>query len=224
MPALRYSVAFGMNEVIFRLQRVAISLLGERANFIFQSLCRRGQVRNNLLEHRTSGVLRRQQALDVFHHKNGRLVNLNYSQVLFVEKMLLILVKILIIGTPRPPRQGIRLARRATNKYPSLLTIQCSLDFSIDTVRIRLAKFQAPCLHSCVLESLSHSRNATEGGFIDLASYMTVVMSDLLGTAQAPEHRPQGQCSMCDFGLLNGKANLKERLLLMPLQGSKSFT
>src|SRR5690606_19792542 len=100
MPALGYAIAFGMNQVVHRLQRSAVSLLREGANFILQSIRGRREIRNDLLEHRISGVLGRQQSLDVLHHEDGGLVNLDDPQVLLVEKVLLVLVEILVVGAP----------------------------------------------------------------------------------------------------------------------------
>ena len=43
------------------------------------------------------------QSLDVLHHEYSRTMNLDDSQILLVEKVLFVLVKILVVCTPGSP-------------------------------------------------------------------------------------------------------------------------
>src|SRR3546814_1702810 len=74
-----------------------------------------------------------------------------------------------------------------------------------------------------MLEGAGHGRDPAESGLIDLASYVAVVVLDVLGATQTPEHCPERQRAMCDSILFNGKGDLEEWLPFVALQGSKSF-
>ena len=74
-----------------------------------------------------------------------------------------------------------------------------------------------------MLEGAGHGRDPAESGLIDLASYVAVVVLDVLGATQTPEHCPERQRAMCDSILFNGKGDLEEWLPLVALQGRKSF-
>ncbi len=56
MSALRYAVELGVYKVVARLQRVTVTPFREGANFIFQSICGGGEVRNDLLKYWIPGV------------------------------------------------------------------------------------------------------------------------------------------------------------------------
>src|SRR3546814_2429390 len=74
-----------------------------------------------------------------------------------------------------------------------------------------------------MLEGAGHGRDPAESGLIDLASYVAVVVLDVLGATQTPEHCPERQRAMCDSILFNGMGDLEEWLPFVALQGSKSF-
>ena len=192
-------------------------------NFILQSLHRHRQIRNDPRKHRFAGVLRRRQTLDILHNEDGGLVHLDDSQVLPVEEVLFILVKVLVLGASGAPCKGIRLTGWAADQYPGFLSLQCRANFPVDIGFVGLAKLQASRFGGSMLEGTGHGRDPAESGLIDLTAYVAVVVLDVLGATQTPEYCPERQRTMCDSILFNGKGNLEEWLPLVAPQGSKSL-
>ena len=217
MPALRDPMSLRMDKVVGGFQRTAVALLGEGSDLIFEPLGRHRKIRDDLLEHRVAGVLRGKQTLDILHHENGGLVHLDDSQVLPVEEVLFILVKVLVVGASGAPRQRIRPAGRAADQYPGFLPfsaarISLSIPASSDlpssgtSPRWLHAQRRWPRQGSCGKQP-HRSR-----------PYVAVVVLDVLGATQTPEHCPERQRAMCDSILFNGKGDLEEWLPLVALQ------
>gem|GEM_PF-5598605 len=221
VPALRNAVVLGLDDEVCWLQRIAVALLDEGANLVLHPFSRLRQVFDDPVEHRTAGMLRRKQPLDVLHHKDGWPMNLNDSEIFLVQKMLFVLLEALVMCPPRPPRQRIRLARRSTDQDPRLTTIEGSSYFIVDAGLVRLPQFQATSFAIRVDESCGNSRLLSKCLFVHLALDVAVVVLHILRASKPPKHCAQRKRLVRNRVFLDGKTDFKNGLLLVILESGK---
>ena len=212
MAALRHAIFFGLDQVVQRIEPVAVD--DEGTHKIVRAVAGRCEVSKDALEDGRAAVLRVQHALDVLHDEDGWAEQLDDPEVFGVEKMAFVALECLRIHRTKSGTacERIGLAWRTTDKYPLVCVAHGLANPAVDRLMWRFAEFSAARFKQRLPTLLRDSRVGEELFAGNLSADVFVVAVGDFAVGKRPEQSAQRQGLVGDLVFFNGYPDLEATL------------
>ena len=177
MSSLRNAVTLRLDDEVVRIYLPGDARFNQRANLIFESFPRLGEVGHDSVEDGRAAVLRGEHSLHVLHDEDGRLVSADDPQILPIEEVLLVALELLqrLAGASGATGERVGLAGRSAYQNPVVRSAESRLNAAVQILRVVLPEFEVARLLQRLSSGLGRVRMGEEGLAGDFPADMLVV-------------------------------------------------